>query len=261
MGKSRDIADIINTGTGTVFGGNNVEQGSDYTVVTEDRGRMFVSTTNITLNLTSASVLGNSFLFHVRAQTGNIIIDPDGVETIDGETTITITQGSGATIFCDGSGFFTNRKLSLPAIPGRIVNYGHGVDYTNYAINTTEVQRGSGIAITPTSNTSVLFFTSASEGRGRDTSSSTSYTIQRLWYYNGSAYQVVPNINYNWTYIVASGASSSYIITSVPLNCILTQSERRSDNGDWYLTRTAYEHSGDSGTIDDYSWTWLEIEM
>lgn len=78
-----------------------------YTIVAGDRGKLIVGTTTLTLSLTAAATLGNSFYVYVRAAGGVVTIDPDGSETIDGAATTTLQDTEAAIIFCDGSNFRT----------------------------------------------------------------------------------------------------------------------------------------------------------
>ena len=74
-----------------------------YTVVAADRSKLINCTATLTLTLTAAATLGDGDFFRVRADGGDVTIDPDGSETINGATTIIIPDGGTATVFCDGS--------------------------------------------------------------------------------------------------------------------------------------------------------------
>lgn len=71
------------------------------TIVLADKSTFFRVTNSITLPLTQASTLGDGFWFQVQAINGNVIIDPDGSELINGQSTFIIQQGQVADIFCD----------------------------------------------------------------------------------------------------------------------------------------------------------------
>lgn len=260
MSNARDIAAIVSNSSGGLFEGSTVEYAVDYTAVSSDHGRLIVGTADINLNLAAAATLGDKFMFHVRANGGDVTIDPDGSETINGETTLVLNDGSGATVFCDGSKFYTNESLRNSTIPGRVVNWGTFSDYTYDAIGSTWAVRGNLVNITPVSDKSILYFVSQSDGYGVDAASS-GYARQRLVYYDGSAYQVVPNYGLGYSYISLGGAGSVDIYSSVPLNTILDQTHRRSDTGDWGIRREAIEDSGDTSGIANWTAIWLEIEM
>lgn len=74
-------------------------------IVLADKSTFFRVTNSITLPLTAAATLGDDFWFQVQAINGNVIIDPDGAELINGQSTFIIQQGQVADIFCDVNQF------------------------------------------------------------------------------------------------------------------------------------------------------------
>ncbi len=76
-----------------------------YTVVAGDNMTAINCTTALTLNLTAAATLGNQHLFLVIANGGDVTVDPDGAETINGSATLQVADGETATIVCTGSEF------------------------------------------------------------------------------------------------------------------------------------------------------------
>lgn len=61
-----------------------------------------------TLSLAAAATMGKgSFAVRNSNVTGNIVIDPNGSETIDGGATLTVTPGKSAIVVCDGTKFNT----------------------------------------------------------------------------------------------------------------------------------------------------------
>lgn len=85
-----------------------VAKSANYTAVAGDMGSVFSCTSTITLSLTAAATLTNDWFAYVRNDgTGVITIDPNGSETIDGLTTITLGPGNACLIVCDGTGFKT----------------------------------------------------------------------------------------------------------------------------------------------------------
>ena len=93
-------------------------QGSVYTAVLNDNARLFyISGTTWTLGLTAAATLGNGWMIHfINHATGDITIDPDGAELINGVSTVIVPPGSSGALFCDGTGF----KVII--VPGRIAS-------------------------------------------------------------------------------------------------------------------------------------------
>lgn len=84
----------------------------NHTVVAADRNKTFRCTADLTLSLTAAATLGSDFLFTVKADGGDVTIDPDGSETIDGATSLFIPDGSWARVRCTGSAFYATAKIA-----------------------------------------------------------------------------------------------------------------------------------------------------
>lgn len=84
-------------------------QSGDYTVVAADRHGPIILTGSgsHTLSFTAAATLGDGFSFYVKnASSGNRILDPNGSEQINGSTTLTLSAGDSALVFCDGTAFW-----------------------------------------------------------------------------------------------------------------------------------------------------------
>lgn len=94
---------------------------ADYTAVLGDRSKLLRFTADATLSLTAAATLTNGWFAFVSAVGVTVTVDPDGSETIDGESTLTIPDGTTARIFCDGSAFYT---LGTPGTDLTIENRG-----------------------------------------------------------------------------------------------------------------------------------------
>lgn len=82
----------------------------NYTVVAADRGKVIRCTADLTLSLTAAATLGSDFPFSVKADGGDVTIDPDSSETIDGETAIVVPDGYTVNVWCNGSAFFSSLR-------------------------------------------------------------------------------------------------------------------------------------------------------
>lgn len=82
---------------------------SAYTVVAGDLGTIINCTANtFTVSLDLAATLGSGFNCWIwNTGTGVIIIDPNGSETIDGNTTFVLRRGQGTQIICNGTNFNT----------------------------------------------------------------------------------------------------------------------------------------------------------
>lgn len=76
-----------------------------YTVIATDNMTALNCTTALTLTLTAAATLGNQHIFFVVANGGDVTVDPNGAETINGASTLTVSDGTTAIVFCNGTLF------------------------------------------------------------------------------------------------------------------------------------------------------------
>ena len=86
-----------------------------YTVVSGDLGKIVNCTSGtFTVSLTAAATLGSGFNCWVwNTGTGVITIDPNGAETIDGVSTLTLRQGEGSQIVCNGTNWETGDRKTM----------------------------------------------------------------------------------------------------------------------------------------------------
>lgn len=90
------------------LGGVVSTRSANYTVTASDRGAAIACSGTFTLALTSAATLGPGFLFAViNSGTGIITVDPDGVETLDGQPSLQIQPNSSAVLISTGSAWYT----------------------------------------------------------------------------------------------------------------------------------------------------------
>lgn len=80
-------------------------KGGTYTPIATDNMSVLNCTTGLTLNLTAAATLGNGWVTLVHANGGNVTVDPNAAELINGAASIVIPNGYSALVMCDGSGF------------------------------------------------------------------------------------------------------------------------------------------------------------
>jgi hypothetical protein len=82
---------------------------ANYTVAAADRAKSIAATSGtFTFTLTAAATLADGWWARiVNEGTGVVTVDPNGAETIDGLTTITMYQGETRLIYTDGSAWFT----------------------------------------------------------------------------------------------------------------------------------------------------------
>lgn len=82
---------------------------SNYTAGGADRAKMFVWTGGLgTLTLPTAAGVGSDWFVAVRnGGSGNLVIDPQGLETINGAPSLTLAPGDSATAVTDGTNWYT----------------------------------------------------------------------------------------------------------------------------------------------------------
>jgi hypothetical protein len=82
---------------------------SNYTAGGSDRAKMLVWTGGLgTLTLPTAPSVGGDWFIAVRnGGAGNLVIDPQGAETINGAASLTLTPGDSATAVTDGTSWYT----------------------------------------------------------------------------------------------------------------------------------------------------------
>jgi hypothetical protein len=82
---------------------------TSYTAGSSDRAKMFVWTGGLgTLTLPTAVGVGSDWFVAVRnGGTGNLVVTPQGLETINGAANLTLTPGDSATAVTDGTNWYT----------------------------------------------------------------------------------------------------------------------------------------------------------
>jgi hypothetical protein len=123
-------------------------QTAAYTVVSGDLGKIVNCTAGtFTVSLTAAATLGSGFNCWVwNTGSGVITIDPNGAETIDGNSTIILRKGEGMQIVCDGANWETGDKKTMRA---------YAENFFDGSINTRPNASGGGsVAIGATSTSS-----------------------------------------------------------------------------------------------------------
>lgn len=117
-----------------------------YTAVAADRATTIRGTAAFTLSLTAAATLGDGWFVDVNADSGDITIDPDGSETINGETTYTLIEGASGRVVCDGTSFymqFTGDVFEYsPSYRNKVING----DFLTWQRGTSQTSDGYGSA-------------------------------------------------------------------------------------------------------------------
>jgi len=83
-----------------------VAKAAGYTAVATDNNALHRCTATLTLGLTAAATLGNGWHLLVTADGGDVTIDPNSTETINGASTIIVHNGQSVFIYCSGTAFY-----------------------------------------------------------------------------------------------------------------------------------------------------------
>lgn len=86
--------------------GRYVTKSANYTALISDMGAFFRYSAAATHALTAAATLASGWWCMVLADGGDVTVDPNSSEQINGATTITVSDGTAAIISCDGSAFY-----------------------------------------------------------------------------------------------------------------------------------------------------------
>ena len=87
-----------------------------YNVVSADRGLLihYTGAGVVDLTLDPAATLGDGFNFILRNDAaGNITINPNGAELIDGAATLAVEPGQAVNVICTGSAFYTTGQAAI----------------------------------------------------------------------------------------------------------------------------------------------------
>lgn len=105
---------------------------ADYTALATDNNGDMVFTAAATLSLTAAATLAANWHLSVKATNGNVVIDPNSSETINGATTLILKTGQKAYIRCTGTAFLADVSGDPFANPS-IQGYLYGLTLSNNA--------------------------------------------------------------------------------------------------------------------------------
>lgn len=80
---------------------------STYTALAGDRSKLLRFTATATLNLTAAATLGDGWFIDILADGGDVTVDPNSSETVDGSATLVVSDGSSTRVRCNGTAFYS----------------------------------------------------------------------------------------------------------------------------------------------------------
>ena len=100
--------DDIQGEASTAFGAQVVTQSTNLALTNVYQNAIINCTAGLTISLLAAARAEEGFYFVVRnTGSGNVTIEPDGSETIDGASTATVRAGQSAIIYTNGTAWFT----------------------------------------------------------------------------------------------------------------------------------------------------------
>lgn len=128
----------------------------NYTALAADNNAVHRYSATATVSLTAAATLAANWHYTVIADGGDVTIDPNGAETIDGAATLVIPSGSAAHIICSGTAFFTE-KTNVPVQPFATVA----------SAATTDIGAATSQNVTVTGTTTITSFGTVAAGTFR----------------------------------------------------------------------------------------------
>ena len=125
-----------------------------------DNSALVRVSSGVTLTPASASTLGN-WMAVIRAESGNVIIDPTGSEKVNGVLSMTIPSGYTGFLFCDGTEFFM--MLAYQDVPATVKAFPTG---TRMVFQQTSAPVGWTKITNTQYNDAALRFTTGTVGTG-----------------------------------------------------------------------------------------------
>lgn len=126
--------DDIDGGSAGGYASAVISKSSGFAVTINEQNNVIICTAALTASLLPAATAGDGFaVVFINTSSGNVTIDPDGAETINGASNLVLNAGSSVSIHCNGSewyattvvpadGSITEAKLSF-AVTGMVVPY------------------------------------------------------------------------------------------------------------------------------------------
>ncbi|MBX5008131.1 hypothetical protein [Rhizobium lentis] len=113
--KGGGLLGFTQNGVDIAFGRASVyaAKSGDYTALAVDDNAVLRFTAAATLSLSAAATIGANWHLTVIADGAYVMIDPNGSETIDGATTLTVPNGYSVEIYCTGSAFVTGKSAAM----------------------------------------------------------------------------------------------------------------------------------------------------
>jgi len=139
---------------------------STYNLALADRSRFVRCTATLTLNLLAAASAGDGYYFTVLADGGNVTIDPNSSELVDGAATLAVNDGETVKLWCNGSEWRSN-KANTPTLTSLTVT-GAMTGIAGRIHASQSFDTAGAHTYTPTTGTkyAVVYLTAAGAGGG-----------------------------------------------------------------------------------------------
>ena len=118
-------------------------KGSNYTLAATDNMSVIRGTASITLTTEAAATIGNGFIVIVVGDGGDVVIDPNGAETVNGNATLTVLNNSAVVLYCNGSLFYA-LQLMIPNGVGLYLPAGQSITFEGTTADAFELTVSGG---------------------------------------------------------------------------------------------------------------------
>lgn len=211
-----------------------LSKSANYTALANDNNAFLRFSAAATLSLTAAATLGANWHIKVVADGGDVVIDPNSTELIDGTATITVKNGYTAVIICTGTAFFSDKmQATVTTVLGGLVPY-----QTLASATTTDLGSIASQNIQVTGTTTITGFGTVAAGTFRrvqftgaltltyNATSMILYSAANITTYAGLTMEFISDGSGNWrevSHTPASGAWNNAVLSqSVALTPIAT---------------------------------------
>ncbi|MBB2840628.1 UNVERIFIED_ORG: hypothetical protein GGE64_004404 [Rhizobium etli] len=243
----------------------------DYTALASDDNAVHRFTAAATLSLTAAATLGANWHYCVIADGGDVTIDPNGLETIDGAATLVLKDGYSVEIICSGAAFFTNKLFARIQSKAELANVAdYIIDIVPAFVGTTSISVSSGAAFCGSksfsiSSTLTKVFTSTfvagNNGGVLDTgtiAASKTYFLYAIRRTSDGAGDVVASLSSTPSGVTMTSLSGWEVLSGSRVGAVLTNSSSQiisfKQYGNFVKLTDPISEFSTSGSIDNNSY-------
>lgn len=148
---------------------------ADYTALVADKNAFLRFSADAVFNLPAAATLTTGWHCWIMADGGNVTIDPDVSETVNGATTLVVEDGFAAFLICNGSVFFAITFASQDVADLKLDELQPYVVVASAA--TTDIGAAASQNVTVTGTTTITSFGTVAAGTVRNLTFSGALTL------------------------------------------------------------------------------------